>query len=78
MTTHDEIEANTNHTMIERAQCVIAVADGSKVGQVTLARLARLDEIDVLVTDSTADSAELERIRQHGIQVHVVTIDAPV
>ncbi|ROR55919.1 DeoR family transcriptional regulator [Luteococcus japonicus] len=78
LTTHDEIEANTNHTMIERAQCVIAVADGSKVGQVTLARLARLDEIDVLVTDSTADSAELERIRQHGIQVHVVTIDAPV
>lgn len=77
LTTHDEIEANTNHTMIERAQRVVAVADGSKVGQVTLARLAQLDEIDVLVTDSTADPAELDRIRQHGVEVHVVSVEAP-
>lgn len=71
LTTHDETEANTNHTMIERAQRVIAVADASKVGQVMLARLARLEEVDVLVTDSGADPAELDRIRAAGVEVHV-------
>jgi len=52
LTTHDDIEARTNHTMIERAQRVIAVADASKIGHVTLAKMADLSEIDILVTDS--------------------------
>jgi len=49
LTTHDDIEARTNHTMIERAQRVIAVADASKIGHVTLAKMADLSEIDILV-----------------------------
>ncbi|MGO4955659.1 DeoR/GlpR family DNA-binding transcription regulator [Luteococcus sp. Sow4_B9] len=73
LTTHDEIEANTNHTMIERAQKVIAVTDGSKIGRVTLARLATMDEVDVLVTDGAADRNELQRIRDHGVDVRVVS-----
>lgn len=72
LTTHDEVEAHTNHTMIARAQRVIAVADGSKVGRILLARLAGLDEIDVLVTDSHADAAEIGLIRAQGIEVHQV------
>lgn len=72
LTTHDEVEAHTNHTMIERAQRVVAVADGSKLGRVTLARLASLAEIDVLVTDSQADPEELARIRQQGVEVRIV------
>ncbi|MEL4357453.1 MULTISPECIES: DeoR/GlpR family DNA-binding transcription regulator [unclassified Luteococcus] len=71
LTTHDEIEAHTNHTMIERAQRVIAVADGSKLGRVTLAKLASLQEVDVLVTDHQADPAELDRIRQLGVDVRI-------
>lgn len=72
LTTHDEVEAHTNQTMVERAQRVIAVADGSKVGRITLARLATLDEVDELVTDSTADPDEVARIREHGVRVHLV------
>lgn len=68
-TTHDDVEAGTNHTMIERAQRVICVADGSKIGVATLARLATLDEIDLLITDDTADEAELARIRRAGVEV---------
>lgn len=74
LTTHDETEANTNHTMVERAQRVIAVVDGSKVGVVTLAKLAELSEIDLLVTDSTADPAEVARMRRAGVDVRIVPV----
>jgi DeoR family transcriptional regulator of aga operon len=50
----------------------MVVADGSKVGRITLAKVADLSEIHILVTDETADKAELERIRAAGIEVHVV------
>lgn len=72
LTTHDEIEARTNHTLIERADRVIAVADSSKVGHVTLAKMAALRDIDVLVTDAGAPAGELSRIRDAGVDVHVV------
>ena len=71
-TTHDETEARTNHAMVAHAQRVMVVADGSKVGRITLAKVADLSEIHILVTDETADKAELERIRAAGIEVHVV------
>ncbi|MFC6358210.1 DeoR/GlpR family DNA-binding transcription regulator [Luteococcus peritonei] len=77
VTTHDEIEAHTNHTMVARAQRVVAVADGSKVGRVTLARLADLDQVDVLVTDSSADAEQLDLIRARGVDVRVVPATAP-
>lgn len=75
LTTHDDVEAGTNHTMIERAQQVICVADGSKIGVVTLARLAELSDVDMLITDSSADPAELARIRAAGVRVVVVETD---
>lgn len=71
-TTHDETEARTNHAMVAHAQRVIVAADGSKVGRVTLAKMADLGEVHVLVTDSTADPDELDRIRAAGVEVVVV------
>ena len=73
LTTHDDTEAATNHSMIERAQMVICVADGSKIGRVTLAKLADLSEIDLLVTDSSADRLELAKITKAGVEVLVVS-----
>lgn len=71
-TTHDETEARTNHAMVAHAERVIVVADGSKVGRVTLARMADVSEVHVLVTDSTADPDELAALREAGVEVHVV------
>lgn len=71
-TTHDETEARTNHAMVAHAQRVMVVADGSKVGRVTLAKVADLSEIQTLVTDDTADPEELDRIAATGIEIHVV------
>lgn len=72
LTTHDDIEARTNHTMIERAQRVIVVVDSSKVGHVTLSKMGDLSEVDILITDADATPAEVERVRDAGVEVHVV------
>ena len=71
-TTHDEVEARTNNAMLRHAQRVLVVGDGSKVGRVTLAQMAATERIDMLVTDSTADRDELDRLRALGVTVHVV------
>lgn len=74
VTTHDDTEARTNNAMVANARRVIVVADGSKVGRVTFAKMADLSQISDLVTDSNADPVELERIVDAGVQVHVVDL----
>ncbi|MFF5233841.1 DeoR/GlpR family DNA-binding transcription regulator [Dactylosporangium sp. NPDC000521] len=69
LTTHDDIEAHTNATMLRRAARVIVVADGSKIGRDCLATIAPLAEVSTLITDSAADPAELAAIRATGIDV---------
>lgn len=71
LTTHDEIEANTNATMIRQAGRVIVVADGAKVGTVCLARICGLDDVDEFVTDPTADPAALAAIVAAGVTVTI-------
>jgi DeoR family transcriptional regulator of aga operon len=73
-TTHDEVEARTNNAMVQHAQRVIVVADGSKVGRVTLAQMVEPEAIDLLITDSNADPGELDRLRSAGVQVEVVEL----
>ncbi len=74
LTTHDDIEARTNHAMIERAQRVIVVVDSSKVGHVTLSKMGDLREVNILITDEQAPSAEVARIRDAGVEVHLVPV----
>ena len=51
------VEARTNQRMIERAQKVVVVADGSKLGQVTMAKMADIGEVDLLITDNQTPSS---------------------
>jgi len=69
LTTHDEIEAHTNHAMIRRADRVIVVADGSKVGQILLAQICPVADVAELITDSSADPVALDGIRRAGTEV---------
>jgi DeoR family transcriptional regulator of aga operon len=71
LTTHDEIEARTDRAMIDRAQRVIVVADGTKVGRVMLARIDNLSCVDELITDPSADPAALDALRATGITVSI-------
>ena len=51
---------------------MVVVADGSKVGRVTLAKMADLSQVHVLITDASADPDELARIVAAGVEVLIV------
>jgi DeoR family transcriptional regulator of aga operon len=71
ITTHDENEARTDRAMLVRAQRVVVVADGSKLGRSTLARIADVTEVHEVITDASADPAQLAAIRDAGVEVTV-------
>src|SRR5204863_7084882 len=77
LTTHDEVEAQTNAALVARARQVLVVADGSKIGRVHLARIAGIDSVDELITDPTADPDAIDRLRARGLTVTVTTLPAP-
>lgn len=54
-TTPNLEEAETNRALIASARQVVVVADSTKWGVVGLSSMARLDDIDVLVTDQDLD-----------------------
>ncbi len=74
ITTHDEIEARTNHTLVNNAEKVIVVADASKLGRVTSAKLADLGEVDLVVTNENASPAEVAALREAGVTVQLVPV----
>jgi DeoR family transcriptional regulator, aga operon transcriptional repressor len=68
-TAHHEGEAAINHLMATRAAQVMIVADASKLGQRSFARVCAPDEIDVIVTDQDAAPAALAAFTERGIRV---------
>lgn len=66
LTTPNLPEAETNRTFIRLARRVVVLADHTKWGVISLSSFARLDEVDVLVTDdmlsAQARTAASERI----------------
>jgi DeoR family transcriptional regulator, aga operon transcriptional repressor len=77
LTTHDDIEAHTNATMIRRADRVMVVADGSKVGRNCLARICPITDVTTLVTDDSADPDGLDAIRRAGTEIVVASRRTP-
>ena len=71
-TTHEEVEAHTNQVMIRHAQRAVLVADSSKIGQVTFARICPVQDVDELITDQGADPAAVQAFREIGMQVTLV------
>jgi DeoR/GlpR family transcriptional regulator of sugar metabolism len=65
LTTPNLVEAETNRALIASARRVAVTADSSKWGVVGLSSMARLDDVDVLVTDDglDADAARVVRSR---------------
>lgn len=65
-------EATTNAEMVKAAQRVVVVASGPKVGERSLARICATGEVDQLITDDSAETAEVDRLRDAGIEVTLV------
>lgn len=55
--------------MVTKAQRTVVVADGSKIGSVALAQMAEIEQVEMLITDSSADPEELDRLRAAGVEV---------
>jgi DeoR/GlpR family transcriptional regulator of sugar metabolism len=64
-----EDEAEVQRAAVERAERVIVIADGSKIGAATSVVVAPAERIDVLVTDSSAAPNELAELRRLGVEV---------
>ncbi|MEU8705154.1 DeoR/GlpR family DNA-binding transcription regulator [Streptomyces sp. NPDC048565] len=68
-TTYDQLEAATDRAFAARSSRTIVVADSSKIGKVTFAKICPLTDIHHLVTDGGAQGQQLEHIASAGVQV---------
>ncbi|TGD86688.1 DeoR/GlpR transcriptional regulator [Mycolicibacterium sp. CH28] len=73
-TTHDEMEAHTDLAFIQQAARTVLVADSSKIGKVTFARICGPDMINTLVTDSGI--AEVDRSAAEARNLEVIAAGA--
>ena len=56
-------EADVKESMVRAARRRIVLADSSKVGEVHLHRFARLDDLDLVITDEDLDEDHLAELR---------------
>lgn len=64
-------EADVKRRMIAAASRTVVVADGSKLGERYLSRVAPLSHIDLLITGDTADTAIVEALEGQNLTVRV-------
>jgi DeoR family transcriptional regulator, aga operon transcriptional repressor len=64
-------EAEVKRAMLLAARRRVIVADGSKVGEVELAKVCDIEEVSLLITDPTADPEVLTEIAAAGCKVEL-------
>lgn len=62
-------EVEVKASLIRRAGTVVALMDRSKFGRTALARIASVDEIDVLITECGIDSRFVHMFESNGIDI---------
>lgn len=71
LTDYNLEDSLVKRAMIATAAQVVVVADGSKFGRTTFARVAALSDVDMIVTDHQAPAPVLDALRAMGIEVIV-------
>ena len=64
-------EAAMKQRLAAIAERTVVVADGSKIGTVSAARVCGIDDVDLLVTGTSAPDHELTRLQEAGLQIHI-------
>ena len=72
LSTHHEVEAQTNRAILNAAERVIVVADATKVGRRAFARISEIAAVSDVVTDIGADPQAVADLERAGIVVHRV------
>jgi len=73
----DDQEAGVIRAALERTERIVVLADGSKFGDVALSTVVPIERVSVIVTDASADAAEVERISREGVEVIVADAAPP-
>ncbi len=72
LTTTDPAEAMTKQWVVAHSGQVILLADSGKVGKVAFARAGAVEDLDLLITDRSADKAFVRQVRKRGVDVAMV------
>jgi len=64
-------EAALKRRMVDAAQRCVVVADGSKVGNISVIRIVDIDTVDAIVTGCTAPTEVLDELEKMRIDVEV-------
>jgi DeoR family transcriptional regulator of aga operon len=65
-------EAQLNAKMIEISRQVVVVADSSKFMRRNISLIAKVEQINMLITDRAAPPEAVEELRQRGVEVQLV------
>ena len=65
-------EAAIKRRMVKASRRRIVVATGEKVGETSLAPLCTIDDVTMLITDTSADPALISALREADLEVRVV------
>lgn len=69
ITDYDLEEAFISRKMLERAEEGIVLADHSKIGVTTFAKLAKLEDISMIITDKGCSKEWIENLSEFSIEV---------
>jgi DeoR family transcriptional regulator, aga operon transcriptional repressor len=72
LTTSNMMEAHLNAQMIRSVQKTIVLADSSKFGKKGFGKIAELEDVDIIITDSGIPGIFKEKLEEKGIEVVVV------
>jgi DeoR family transcriptional regulator of aga operon len=65
-------EAEIKRRMLQVATRRVILADGGKLGRIEVAHLCPVDEIDLVITDPSADPAIVDALRERECEVQIV------
>jgi DeoR family transcriptional regulator of aga operon len=71
-TTYDEMEAQTDLAFLRRARRTVVIADSSKLGKVTFARISPVSGVTDVVTNEDGAPEQVAALRRAGIRVVTV------
>jgi len=74
LTTPDISQAEIKKAMMDIASEVIVICDGSKIGNTAFAQVSSIETVNRIITDGTADEAEISNIISFGVAVDIVKI----
>ena len=69
LTTTEMREAALNQKMMEASQKVIVLADSTKFGRRGFAKIADIDAVDIIITDSNVSPKIIKKIEDLGIEL---------